>query len=494
LVRPQFMAICVAHACKFTIHLGDGLVDCACQLRLSLPKADGQPLNIANIHVSIVFAPDQPMIQYRVNAIDVLLEEYGALSSTADFLMECQMDELVEEDLQHAPADIYRDQFLANSQKFFAQSTIGMKSAWQEMETVVNFQQKLHFLKQFIPNTDAMLAAEHEAMELDRPSEQQQQQHGRFPPSAQHARSLPPPAHQTNRPESILGGLVRSGWTKLANSVDIPDDDPAIYGQEAPPSSLYNRDGPPRGPQQQHQVNLSQGFRRPPPSPTPPQKKEQQVDLSSGFPRPPPGQAMPPKQKNQQVDLSKGFPRPPPSPAPPKKKEPQQAELSKSSPRPPPSPKQPKKEEREASGFPRPPPSLMEPRKKEQEVDLSKGFPRPSPSPMQQQRPPTAPPTSRSDVSESSDNMQDGWQDDSLDDDALDLLDEQSPGKNFDTSETVESSQTPAQQSAMVEISSLQATFPQPVDKNFVYNPEDDIIPTLKRWVNPRPHRPYVVW
>jgi hypothetical protein len=485
LVRPQFMAICVAHACKFTIHLGDGLVDCACQLRLSMPKADGQPLNIANIHVSIVFAPDQPMIQYRVNAIDVLLEDYGTLSSTADFLMECQTDELVEEDLQHAPADIYRDQFLANSQKFFAQSTIGMKSAWQEMESVVNIQQKFKFFKQFIPNTDAMLAAEQEAMELARAREQQQQQHGLFPPPAQHARSLPPPADQTNRPQSILGGLVRSGWGKLANSVHIPDDDPAIYGQEAPPFSLYHRDEPPRGPQQQHQVNLSQGFRRPPPSPAPPQKKEQQVNLSSGFPRSPPHQAMPRKQKNQPVDLSKGFPRPPSSPGPPKKKEPQQVELSKSFPRPPPSPMQPKKEG--------PPPSLMEPRKEEQEVDLSKGFPRSSPSPMQQQRPPTAPPTSRSDVSESLDNMQDGWQDDSLDDDVLDLLDEQSPEKKIETSETVESSQIPAQQSAMEEVSSLQATFPEPVDKDFVYNPEDDIIPTLKRWVNPRPHRPYVV-
>jgi hypothetical protein len=135
----------------------------------------------------------------------------------------------------------------------------------------------------------------------------------------------------------------------------------------------------------------------------------------------------------------------------------------------------------------------MEPRKEEQEVDLSKGFPRSSPRPMQQQRPPTAPPTSRSDVSESLDNMQDGWQDDSVDDDVLDLLDEQSPEKKIETSETVESSQIPAQQSAMEEVSSLQATFPEPVDKDFVYNPEDDIIPTLKRWVNPRPHRPYVV-
>lgn len=462
LVRPQFMAICVAHACKFTIHLADGVVDCACQLHLSMPKADGQRLNIANIHVSIVFAPDQPMVQYRVSAIDVLLKDYGSLVSTADFLMECQGDELAGEVLD-APADVYRDQFLSNSQKFFAQSTIGMKSALQEMESVVNFQQKLNLVRKLIPDTDALLAAEQEAAAMARGHENRPEPRG---PSRAH--QVGPPAEPGNRPTSILGGLVRSGWSKLANSVNLPDDDPEIYGHHAPPSSLNRRDEAPSHAQ--------------------PAKVVQSVDLSRGFPRPPPSPAVPSKQNTKPADLAEAYPRGPPRPATPGK-ESQRGDTGNVFTRPLPSSAQRKTEDRNDGSFPRPPPRKIEQSKAIQDVDLSKGFPRPPPSPMPQQHPPIAPPTSRREGSEVSENVEDGWNDDSLDDGRTQLFDEQPLETKVETSEaTAESSQPFAPQKETEE------PFPTQADEDFVYNPEDDIVPTLKRWVNPRPHRPYVVW
>eukprot|EP00980_Cylindrotheca_fusiformis_P005014 scaffold1062_cov130-Cylindrotheca_fusiformis.AAC.20 len=498
LVRPQFMAICVAHTCKFTIHLGDGVVDCACQLHLSVPKADGQRLNIAHVHVSVVFAPYRPMIQYRVNAIDVLLEEYSALESTADFLMECQMDELIDESLQHAPADVYRDQFLVNSQKFFAQSTMGMKSALQEMESVVNFQQKLKMVKRFIPDTDALLAAEQEAVELARAQEyqrrQQQQQRG----ALHYQMQQPPPTDTENRPKSILGGLVRSGWTKLAKSVNIPDDDPDIYGHAAPPPSFYNRDESAKGRVQNQQLNRSGGPNRPFSTPAPPLKTEQLADLSSGFPRPPPSPAVLQREKSQKVDLSKGFPRGPPSPSPSKKKETLPYGLSKGFPRPPPSPMQPQKqkEHRELSGAAETSQNQMVAKTEKQEVaQLSKGVPRPPPNPPQRPFAAPATPISTGSTSKADGNPDDGWDDDGLDDGGLDLLDEEAPETNAVPSKPMESNKTTPQRDTKEDMS-LPALVDDDsdYDEEFEYNPEDDIIPTRKRWVNPRPHRPYVVW
>jgi hypothetical protein len=296
LVRPQYMAICYAHWCHFKIHLGGergDMVHCSCKLHLSLPTAEGKRLNVAELHASVVFAPDQPMVQYHLHSINVLLleQDFFELRGTAEFLgmMEEHMDDFPEQQgySSNTPADNYRDNFVENSQKLLSQSTQGMKSALQQVDAVINIQRKIDIVKagystfsKFLPDTDDLLAAEEEAMayaareqESSRfprppppqgpPPAQQQQPQQHFgggpppPPPRGHdpLSSFPrpplshgpppgplqdgprsqqqqqPPPGGAARPQSILGGLMRSGFTRLAKTVAIPDEqDPAIYG------------------------------------------------------------------------------------------------------------------------------------------------------------------------------------------------------------------------------------------------------------------------
>ncbi|KAL3945742.1 MAG: hypothetical protein SGBAC_000129 [Bacillariaceae sp.] len=506
LVRPQFMAICIAHDCKFTIHTRDETVEAAAQLHISLPQADGQRTDIANIVVTIAFIPHQPMVHFQVNAIDALLPEHEVdkvLSSSADFLMECQMDDFELDDPHATPADVYRDKFMENSQKLFAQSTMGMKSALQEMESVINIKQKLNLVKRFIPDTGALLAAEQEAMEFaaNRQVQQKNMPHpGRYqpgppPPHVGYQQPRPPPPRQPqaagNRPQSILGGLMRSGLNKLANSVTLPDDDPAIYGQAAPAvPPVHRQDGPPVV-HQAYQIHtgLSIGFPRPPQGVPPGQRKLQshlatstqnplastsgrqqvghqskQVDLSRGFPRPiqqakPELKKAPPPERRpiSDVDLSKGPRKPPPLPPPqhPREGETKEVDLSKGFSRPSPQPPVPKAF---GSG----------------EVDLSKGFPRPLAPPPLPIRPP------QSQLNDDFGIIKDGWDDGSLDDDRSNTSREH--GRPAPPSQSNEAPPlTPREYFA------FDAT-------NYEYDPETDIIPTIKRWKNLRPHRPYVVW
>ncbi len=257
IVRPQYLASCIATSCKFVIHKGDhgvDMIDCRAILSLFLPTVDGDRLNIAEVTVSVVFAPSQPMIEFRVVKIDVLLTDFSKLSGVAEFLR--AMDIPVEDhEIIDAPPDMYRDAFLEKSQRLFALSSVGMKSAFQQMDSVINLKGKMKSISSFIPDTDQLVAAEQEAaafaearrIELQRSQQQHQPQHREHafprPPPPEHNHHQDQMPNETKRPESILGGLVRSGWKTLASSVAIPDDDPDIYGQHVPSQ-------PPRAPEQ----------------------------------------------------------------------------------------------------------------------------------------------------------------------------------------------------------------------------------------------------
>ena len=274
IVRPQYLASCIATQCKFVIHKGDhgaDMIDCQALLSLFLPTTEEDRLKIAEVTVSVVFAPSRPMIEFRVVKIEVLLKDFSRLSGVADFLR--AMDIPIEDhEVVGAPPDMYRDAFLEKSQRFFALSSEGMKSAFQQMDSVINFKGKMKSISSFIPDTDQVLAAEQEAIAYAKARKielQQQQRESAFPrpPPPHHSsqghehtfpyspppqrssqgheqafiRPLPPQNYvegqiqnETKRPKSILGGLVRSGWKTLANSVTIPDDDPDIYGEFAP--------------------------------------------------------------------------------------------------------------------------------------------------------------------------------------------------------------------------------------------------------------------
>ncbi|KAG7370779.1 hypothetical protein IV203_019349 [Nitzschia inconspicua] len=249
IVRPQYLATCVAHWCQFTVHIGDGqdLVQCQAKLRLSLPTVEqGDRLDIAEVGVAVVFAPSQPMVEYKVHRIDVLLQDPSQLQGSVQFLaaMEGHWDEMPEiaenQRLQNAPADIFRDQFLVNSQRFLSQSTQGMKSALDQVDSVINVRGKLQAISNFIPATDTLLEAEREAMELaearqremmQRQQQQQQPANAFFPRPHQESQGRPMQVEAANRPKSILGSLIGA----VAQSVALHEEDEAvIYGAVAP--------------------------------------------------------------------------------------------------------------------------------------------------------------------------------------------------------------------------------------------------------------------
>jgi len=291
IVQPKYFAICVATWCQFTIHIGDqgaDIVDCRARLSLSLPSEECDRLSIAEVSVSVIFSPRQPLIEFKVQKIDVLLEDYSRLVGVAKFLnsMEGHNE---DPDIQNVSADIYRDDFLENSQRLISLSSKGLKSALMQVDSVVNIKGKLKSISSLIPGTDQLLAAEEEAKAFVE-SRNQQSSQSFFPrpppprppfipeanqrlvaereektfaetkknkqqqpgPSSHSFTRLPPPPpprdpgstynqpqrniQETDdyRPKSILGGLVRSGWKTLAKSVEIPDDDPEIYGELVP--------------------------------------------------------------------------------------------------------------------------------------------------------------------------------------------------------------------------------------------------------------------
>jgi hypothetical protein len=257
IVRPQYLAICVAKWCQFTVHLGDGhdLVQCQANLHLSLPTTNpASRLDIAQLAVSVVFAPSQPMIEYKVHRIDVFLHDPSQLEGCVQFLdaIEGHWDEIPDivenQRLQNAPVDIFRDQFLVNSQRFLLQSTQGMKSALHQVDSVINVRGKLQAISNFIPSTDTMMAAEQEAMELAEARRQEMERRQQQHPSRVFARSpqqqSPPPIMPdfVNRPKSILGTLLGA----VAHSVALPDEGQtiAIHGATNPQTRTKPPDQP----------------------------------------------------------------------------------------------------------------------------------------------------------------------------------------------------------------------------------------------------------
>ena len=278
-VRPQFLAFCVAETCQFRLHYGDNgrdMLQVNCMLQLSLPVEEGR-LNVATIRATIAFSPRQyepPMVKFKVDKIVVLLKEsqYSKLHEVVTFLnaMEGHFDEYpghADVTVQNAPADIFRDAFLEQSQLLVNQSKAGMKSALKDMESVIGLKSKLKAVQigfsRFLPATDVLLEAEEEARTLAAERETQQSLLLRPPSTGAHPTQAPPangghprpqhtvlpefvPKQETSRPRSILGGIVKTGWGALAKSITIPDDDPAIYGPlpQQQPVVFYRKEEP----------------------------------------------------------------------------------------------------------------------------------------------------------------------------------------------------------------------------------------------------------
>ena len=524
-VRPQFLAVCVAQTCQFRLHVGDqgrDMVQCNCMLQLSLPVEEGPRLNIATLRTTIAFSPHQPIVKFRVDKIVVMLKEnqYHKLQQVVNFLkmMEGHLDELPgHEDLalQNAPAGIFRDAFLEQSQQLMTQSTAGMKSALKEMESVIGLKSKFQAVRggisKFLPDTNVLLAAEEEARALAAERERQQQSRPpppRGPTSHQQPAHPPPPQQQLQqhrppppqmqarpapasgdaaRPKSILGGLVSSGWSALAKTVAIPDEDLAIYGEAPPPQQpmLYRKE-PASAAIEPTKLNRSE----PPPrshvrqEAAPQQYRKEPLGAPAPAPRtPPPVQSEPPPVGERQ----------PPKVAIP---------VARSLP-----------EQKKAAVVP-------------------------AASPLVQPSVAVDPPDSEDQIVEPETDFGEGWDDDLDLEGEIDETTEDDQSKGATSTEdaieqdddevetrpvdgplsptqvipppsarmtkpapaaSTTSSREPDSDATLPTSSGKQPTAAntlgaprRPLVVDMPYNADDDIIPTRKRWVNPRPNRPYL--
>jgi hypothetical protein len=199
LIRPQFLASAIADHVQFRLDLAAAVVQVCATFTVSLPTDQGRwPL--ASVQVQVVFGcqEPQPFVEYHIRSIQK--NTTNEMEACIRFLSS-HMDDLQDHHvtLPHQPptAINFRDIFLQQSQAVWAQSATGLQSAWKDMDSVTGLSQKL---PRFLPNEVLLEAAA--------ASEQQQ---------------------QVQRPTSILGGFVRTGLTKLAQSVALPEEDPSLY-------------------------------------------------------------------------------------------------------------------------------------------------------------------------------------------------------------------------------------------------------------------------
>lgn len=217
LIRPQFMATAIAEACRFRIDMVRSLVQVQALLGLCLPTETGR-WRVAEISVQVSFVPNphQPWIEFRLESI---LPQTGPrdpswrtnLESVTEIVSMMHPEE--NEEMMHPMAGPnFRDTFLQQSQNLLQTSAVGMHSAWKEFDSVTGLTTKLNRLPGFLPNDMIREADEHHNMETA----------------------------PKQRPSSILGGFVRSGLTRLAQKVALPDEDPSLY-QEWQPNVPHNQ-------------------------------------------------------------------------------------------------------------------------------------------------------------------------------------------------------------------------------------------------------------
>lgn len=410
LVRPQYMAAAMAVSCRFRLDPSQSLVQVQAQLDLCLPTENGR-WKVAELLVKIDFCSHRvnPFVKYQLEAIRPTVQPNDPawalqLHGVVEMLGHLDLDEHVTDDVLHHPGPAaamdnnFRDVFLQQSQSIFQNSAVGIKSAWQEIDTVAGFSNKLGRLPRF---DDVMQHAE-EAAEAE----------------AQYTSSV------QERPTSILGGF----FGKLAKSVALPDEDPSMYqdwqasapaGPPAPPV-LYSCSPPPSAPRFYNKETPS------------PQQRPQQPQLYNKITPPPPNRPA--------VQVPKLYHETPGRPP----RGPPTTPLQIAPPQPPSAPT-----DISALSRVQPPPAraFLEP-------EDDDGF---------------------------EPEVEDGWDDD------LDLDD--------DENESVSAPAVPSPPKPHVTEQHIQPVpvkrAPPPIHNeeygDWVYNPASDIIPTRKRWVNPRP-------
>jgi len=251
LVRPQYMATCLAQSCQFVLECQQGTeggtIRCNTELVLSLPEPSGNRYEVARIRGSVLLGipthpqHQAPMLEYDLKTMRITLNSMEKLRSTAEFLVESGW-------LEHPPVspfpdtpaganmddnDTFRDVFLQQSQTV----SLGLSAAWKQIDAVAGLQNKMNLVKNIAGDGSLLEQAMQEQEEYHRQMEeearQRQQQSNNIVPvssniSATDQQGLHPLQQQPQaRPKSLLGSFMG----KLASSVAIPDEDPSIYGQ-----------------------------------------------------------------------------------------------------------------------------------------------------------------------------------------------------------------------------------------------------------------------
>ena len=221
-IRSQFLATAVASHCRFELYPEH--VQCQCTMNLSIPGSSGGRFNIAILHASVYFQPDQPALHYKLQGVDVLVNNQttNELQQSAKFLSTIMQDELFmqQQQLQADETahnnDAFRDSFmtqLSKTQQFVEASHTGLSSALRQIDAVANVSSKLNFVGGMLPK---LQTAPRQVPPPPPPPPRAEP-----PPKASTA-----PPQQPTRPAPILGGILMSGLSRLANTITLPDEPP----------------------------------------------------------------------------------------------------------------------------------------------------------------------------------------------------------------------------------------------------------------------------
>lgn len=260
MIRIQFLANAVATKCRLVLDMRSSRhlqVDCAMTISIpsgGMPSQQNTKLDLAKFRLIIQFSPEpcSPFVNYHIDSIqplvDVVLDEHKIqLASEA---IDVNNLDTIEREWVSSNSYKLRDNFLESIMS--TQTAAGLKSALLEIDGVVNVSSKLNLIKQhlILPSADEILNAENDLNESEDNSdprlqdENKQNGENTLPknrPNLTLQKNVPPPppppscppapsSHGVDKPKPIIGGLLMSGFSRLAKVASTPD-----IGQVPPP-------------------------------------------------------------------------------------------------------------------------------------------------------------------------------------------------------------------------------------------------------------------
>ncbi|GKY93878.1 hypothetical protein MPSEU_000354700 [Mayamaea pseudoterrestris] len=225
MIRTDYGMTCVATNVNINLHLpSPSMVQLQAELQVLVPTKHGERRVVGCLQLNVAFAPSHgtscAVIEYKLAHVALADDFQDALLPWARCLMEqrrfdVELDGNNDAWSPHQNGSVAHDvrDSLVQQSHLLLQTT-GMQAAWTEVKVATNK------LPAFLPHDvlqEAMLEEERHSHEQQRQQQQQRRQQ-------QHQQSMP-----DHRPTSILGGLVKKGWTQLANSVALPEEDESLY-------------------------------------------------------------------------------------------------------------------------------------------------------------------------------------------------------------------------------------------------------------------------